>query len=472
VLAVIAPVVVMMGTVRWLGQQQDQAALVDATAPSASSIALVVVVAAIVSVLLVTIGRLVGHAVVAVDRLVDRWLPTWAAHAIVGVATVAVLASGTNRLVVDQVVGAANASFGTLDDTTEAGIEQPDVPEQSGGPGSLVAWDTLGLQGRTFAGSATPIAELEETASTDVEVAEPIRVYVGLQSADSPRERAELAVAELERTGAFDRPVLVVATTTGTGWINPVAAESIERLWNGRTAIVGQQYSYLPSWISFLVDKEKAAETGTALIEAVAARWRELPEDERPRLVLFGESLGSFGSEAALDGDDAKGSVDNVRAHGDAALYIGPTSSNPIRAQLTAERSADSPVWRPEVDLPTDARFAISADELAVPAGDDIAVTYLQHPSDPVTWWDMATLWRRPEWLAEERGPDVPSATRWAPFVTWSQTVADLAAGFSAGRGHGHNYDDAWTQSWLAVAPPPDRDEARVLAIEAALADP
>jgi uncharacterized membrane protein len=332
----------------------------------------------------------------------------------------------------------------------------------------VVVWDDLGFQGRTFAGSATSTEALGATAADDLPVATPIRVYVGLRSADTPEDRAALAVEELERTGAFERPVLVIATTTGTGWINPRATEALERLWNGNTAVVGQQYSYLPSWISFLVDTEKAAETGEALIDAVAGRWAELPEDDRPLLVVFGESLGSLGSESALERASADASIDHVLATADRVLWVGPPDANPIREQLTAARQPGSPVWRPRVGEGA-VGFATAVDELADPEGPRIQ--YVQHPSDPVVWWDWPTMWRRPEWLAETRGTDVPSTTRWVPFVTWTQTVADLAAGFSAGRGHGHNYDDAWTRAWVALVPPDDVRPERLAAIEAALAE-
>ena len=43
-------------------------------------------------------------------------------------------------------------------------------------------------------------------------------------------------LTELERTGAFDRKVLVIIPATGTGWINPVAARSLEMMYNGDTA--------------------------------------------------------------------------------------------------------------------------------------------------------------------------------------------------------------------------------------------
>ena len=69
---------------------------------------------------------------------------------------------------------------------------------------------------------------------------EPIRVYAGLRSApDARTPRPHLAVEELERTGAFDREVLAVVTVTGTGWVDPDAAQSLEYEHNGNTAIVG-----------------------------------------------------------------------------------------------------------------------------------------------------------------------------------------------------------------------------------------
>ena len=133
---------------------------------------------------------------------------------------------------------------------------------------------------------------LKSFAGPTADVKEPIRVYTGLRSAPTPDARAALAVQELERTGAFDREVLAVVTVTGTGWVDPDAARSLEYEHAGNTAIVAQQYSYLPSWISFLVDADKAAATGEALNNAVYQRWSQLPADHRPKLIVFGLSLG------------------------------------------------------------------------------------------------------------------------------------------------------------------------------------
>jgi len=70
---------------------------------------------------------------------------------------------------------------------------------------------------------------------------EPIRVYAGLRSAGSPTSGPP------SRTGAFRREVLGVVTVTGTSWVDPNAASSLEYLHRGNTALVGLQYFYLPS---------------------------------------------------------------------------------------------------------------------------------------------------------------------------------------------------------------------------------
>ena len=266
-----------------------------------------------------------------------------------------------------------------------------------------------------------------------------------------------LAVEELDRTGAFDRPVLIVATTTGTGWVDPDAAEAIEHLWSGNTALVAQQYSFLPSWISFLVDKDKAAEAGVALNNAVYERWSELPEDARPKLIVFGESLGSYGAEAAFAGDTAEESIENLVERTDGALFTGPTEANAIYRQLLASRDAGSPVWRPVVDGGDgNVQFINRYEDLDPPIEPwpEPHVLYVHHPSDPVGTWSWQTIWSDPEWTERPRGYDVPSVGRWFPIITWVQEIADLSAGFSAPAGYGHDYSLDFAAGFVAVVPP------------------
>lgn len=448
----VAALAVVVGGIVWAPWQNDQRDLVEMPHMSSLGYVGVLAIAVLIGGLFVLVGRLVGHGLVAGDRVLSRYLPEWLAFAITALVFVVVLVTVTRDFVVRPMFDRVNEGFATLDDATEEGIREPTSEFVTGGPESLVPWRTLGYQGRTFTGQALTTEQLERVVAPGTPVVEPIRVYVGLQSADDAQARARLAVRELERTGAFERAVLVVATATGTGWINPRSVNAVEALHGGDTAFVSMQYSYLPSWISFLVDQDVASEAGVELFRAVRARWAQEPEATRPRLVVFGESLGSFGSEDAFARATPQASVDRILRDADAALWVGPTYNNPIRTPLIRVRDRDSPTWRPRIGDGQDVEFTNSPGELLAVEG--VPVVYLQHPSDPVGWWSWSTMWERPLWLEGERGYDVPDRARWFPFVTWAQASTDLIAGFDAAAGHGHNYNNAFVQAWAAVAAP------------------
>jgi len=142
-------------------------------------------------------------------------------------------------------------------------VQQPATSLRSGGPGSLIPWDTLGWQGRNFTGKGPTAGDIG--AFTGHPAMEPIRIYAGLASADGPDTQAALAVRDLQRAGGFQRKNLVVVTTTGSGWVDPALVDTFEYLSNGDCATAAIQYSYLPSWISYLVDQSKALAAGRAL---------------------------------------------------------------------------------------------------------------------------------------------------------------------------------------------------------------
>ena len=470
-LAVAAGIALVAGPIVWYRWQNSQRDLVAMPRIPVTAIASMLVAAIIVTVVLLAVSRLVAFVVGRGDRFLVARIGAVAAHVIVAVVVVVLSVGLTNRVVLHGVFNRTDAAFSAGDRSTEPGVTRPTTAEQSGGPESLVPWGSLGQQGRTFVAGATTPAKLRAFAGPKASVKQPIRVYVGLESAKTARARAALAVAELERTGAFKRRVLVVATVTGTGWINPVAASAVEFLQHGDSAIVGVQYSYLPSWISFLVDEHKAAETGKALNDAVYAAWSKLPAATRPKLVVFGESLGSFGSESAYHGVDATASVDTVTGRSSGVLWVAPTNANPVRAQVTSERDAGSPVWLPVYQGGKRVRFVDAPGQLPISQpGDPSSITYLQHPSDPVTWWELSTLWRRPAWTRPPMGTDVPSQAGWFPIVTWLQTTGDLIEGFSTPPGHGHNYNDAFAAGFASLVAPPGWTKADTARLDRMLA--
>jgi len=467
-IGLVTVILVPLGALLWHGWQQDHRAVMGMPPTSPWSFVPMLVLTVVLLAVLVLAGRLLAAGVARIDRRLARIIrPRWARVATVAVVVLIVVVVG--NIGERRFVEWADASFGLVNDSTPPDAERPTVDTVSGGPGSLVEWDTLGFQGRGFVSGVTPVGELAEVAGPEAEVRPPIRVYVGLDSASSVAEGAELAVRELERTGAFDRSVIVVATATGTGWINPVAARTIEHLHQGDTAIVSQQYSFFPSWVAFLIDTGGASEAGVALLAAVEERLEALPADARPRLVVFGESLGSYGAEAAFPADADAGLTDMIDRT-DGALFVGPTAGNPVFSELVDGRDPGSPSWRPELARIPNVRVANAVDDIAA-AGTwpTPRVLYLFHPTDAVGTWTPRSFWQAPEWTDDPVGNGVPEAVRWFPLVTGVQEGFDLMAGFSAVPGFGHDYTDAFVDAWAAVAPPAGWTEADTERLRAAL---
>jgi len=249
---------------RWQGQIRD---LVQAEPEAFGSKLWMPVVAAAAFIGLVAAARGVRRFFWWVAALLSRWMGRRAARAL-GWVLAAVLTVGLiSGVLVDGILAVTDRIFAERDTTTSDTAVQPTTPLRSGGPGSLVAWDSLGKQGRNFVGQGPTAAEIG--AFTGTTAKEPIRAYAGIASAANVEDRAALAVADLERAGGFDRAYLMVAGSTGTGWLDPAAVASFEYETGGDSAEVSIQYSYLPSWASFLVDQEKAREAGRAMFDAV-----------------------------------------------------------------------------------------------------------------------------------------------------------------------------------------------------------
>ncbi|MCG5215978.1 alpha/beta-hydrolase family protein [Streptosporangium soli] len=410
---------------------------------------LIAVLAVVTFVLLLALGRSVRLATRKLISLLGRFIPATVAK-VVGLALAVFLVMVfANDVLFGNFIEVMNNTSSLANRGTSPGVSAPVSSSLSGSPGSLVSWDSLGRMGRDFTGKATRKEDLEKFAGGPA--ADPIRVYVGLDSAPSFKEQVRLAVRELKRTGAFERDVLVVMGSTGTGWVDSKVADAIEYMYAGDTALVSMQYSQLPSWLSFIVDRDKAAEAGSDLIEGVRAEWARLPMTARPKLLVFGESLGSYGIEEAFE------DFDDLIARTDGALLVGPPNLNPIWRSLIAGRDPGSPMWRPVYQGGLQVRFGQFPQDLREPGHPD--VVYLQNASDPVIWWSPDLLWDKPGWMVDPRGPDVAPAMRWYPVVTFWQVVVDLVFANHVPPGHGHQYGPNVVDGWAAVAPPDDWDE-------------
>jgi uncharacterized membrane protein len=449
--SVAASVLMLIPAAAW---QRQVSALMGIEGPSTLSYLRTLIIALLAGGLCVGAARVILEVIKTMARFfIRRWHLHDETALFIGTAIVVVLAiTLVNGVLVRGFLAGANRVFQPQNTTTRAGITQPLMPERSGSPTSFASWETLGFQGRNFVATGPDMDELQAINGRPAK--EPIRVYVGLQTAHTDQERMAVLLSELERTGAFDRKLLVIIPTTGTGWINPVAARSLEMMYNGDTALVGSQYSYLPSWISFLGDEEKSMESGRMMIDAIHRRWEQLPPNHRPELVLYGESLGSMAGQGAF------GWLPDIAEMGfSSVLWVGPPNASPLWRGITVRRDPGTPEVQPRYDNGRTVRFSEATDvaEIAQDTSSPWAgtrVLFLQHPSDPIVWWSPDLMFTRPDWLREPPGRDRTASMRWYPIITFWQVAADMTNAGAVPNGHGHNYGDYVLDGWAAVAPP------------------
>lgn len=407
----------------------------------------VLLIAAAVALTLLVVGRALRAATNRVSGFAGRYVPVPVARVAALLVVVLVVVVVLDGAVSRGLLSAAESSAAVADEGTADGVEQPAASERSGSPVSREVWESLGKEGRTFVAGGPSAGEIGEVTGSPAPT--PIRVYAGRKSADTVEDVAERVVAELERTDAFERAALAVATTTGRGWVNADVASAFEYVNGGDSAIAAMQYSFLPSPLAFLADRQTPQIAGRALFEAVYAAWAERPEETRPKLVIFGESLGSYGAQAAF----ATG--ESIVARTDGALLVGtPNFAQPWR-RITEDRDAGSLQRLPVVDGGRNIRFVSRPVDASLPAEWTLPrVVFWQHASDPITWWSFRLILRQPDWLREPLGPDVDPGMRWIPFVTFWQVTLDMVFSAEVPDGFGHSYGPEAVDLWADVLAP------------------
>ena len=367
-----------------------------------------------------------------------------------------------NGFLLDAILRGLDSAYRTVDSFIPAEEERPLAPLKTGSAASLLAWEGLGREGRRHVMETPAAADI--TAITGRAALEPLRVYVGANSAETVEERAALALAEMLRTGAFERSLLVIATPTGTGWVDPAAMLPLEIMHGGDVASVSVQYSYLPSWLSLLVQPEYGEETADAVFRAVYGHWRSLPQASRPRLFLFGLSLGSLNSDLASNayavlGDPFEG-----------AFWVGPPFASRTWTEVTATREAGSPQWLPTARNSQVFRFFTASDKTQLAAGGwgPVRVLYLQYPSDPIVFFEQ-NMWRRkPDWMGPPRAADVSPGLNWMPAISFIQVIFDMMTATTVPKGRGHVYAAAdYARGWQALTSPQGIGEAEMNKLEA-----
>ena len=401
-------------------------------------------------ILLRIVGALNGLCWMLIASL-DAHMPRPAAIVVSMVILFAIMFFLTSKVILRGGIGFFRRKAEQLNMRTARGIYQPVVPERSASPASSVTWESVGGQGRVFLGRGPSRLDIAQVCGG--EAMEPIRVYSGMPTGGSGIEQAAATVvAELHRTGAFDRAVILIAASTGSGWVDEWQVQPLEFLTRGNCATASLQYSYVPSALNWLTGLEPAQEASAALFAAVRAELDLMDEADRPALFVCGESLGAFASQSVFE------SFEDVLARVDGALWVGTPSFTPMHAALTAARHKGSPEVAPVVHNARRVRFVNEPSDLRTDLyGRELGpwgfprVVYAQHPSDPVVWWTNKLIWTQPDWLRERAGRDVSLNVEFTRFVTYIQVLADLPVAGTAPGGHGHTYHEELIPLWRAI---------------------
>jgi uncharacterized membrane protein len=361
----------------------------------------------------------------AVSDLVDRYVPRLdrlsnpIGH-LVALAALSVTAYAGHEYVIRRVEQGGSAIEPAYQDP-------PSSPCVTGGPGSLLDFADLSREGRRFVNMALTGAEIESVMG-EAALREPIRVFIGLQSALDIDARVELLMAELLRTGAFDRDVLIYASPTGSGYVNYVFAEAVEYLTRGNSAIATMQYSMLPSSLS-LTRTGVGIEQNRAAIAAIAQHLETLSNP--PKFLLFGESLGA---QTLLDVWRSSHVPAMERDHVAASIFLGAPSATGLAKSWRADPSIVDPRGRmAEIDQ--------------VAEWDSAPHVLVTHHDDPIPKFGINLLMREPEWLGSNRPPRVPRSTTWRPVTTFVLTGVDMLnameviPGVFGRRGHDYRED-------------------------------
>jgi len=283
--------------------------------------------------------------------------------------------------------------------------EPPDATSVSGNRYSLAPYETLGLQGRRLVSEFTHVEDIEALMGEPARTT-PVRVYVGLGSAETEDDRIELAIQEMRRAGGFERSLIIAASPAGTGYVNYITVEAAELMARGDVATVAVQYGEVPSMLSIT----KVGDAARVYARLVARLRAEIDATGRPiRLAAYGESLGSITCQIGVR-EASQGLEGLVVDH---ALWVGTPQGSKLFAELTAQGV-------PVFDQFDEVRAYLAAGNPVPP------VLFLNHDNDPVTKFTPTLAYRMPDWLRTvERGRNMDPHQRWLPGIAFWQALID-----------------------------------------------
>jgi uncharacterized membrane protein len=180
---------------------------------------------------------------------------------------------------------------------------------------------------------------------------------------------------------------------------------------HGDVASVAVQYARLPSLLA-LHQTPVGAEAHRLLLEGIAKEVSDRPAGDRPKVVVYGESLGAWAGQDAFIGDGLE-QFDELGVS--KALWVGTPYYSKFRNDALADETLTDGLVE-EVNAASD----------LVASPPQRRVTFLTHYNDPINLINATMFLREPPWLTESpRKPGVPEDQEWLPMLTALQSMVD-----------------------------------------------
>lgn len=126
----------------------------------------------------------------------------------------------------------------------------------------------------------------------------------------------------------------------------------------------------------------------------------------------------------------------------DGTFWAGPPFPSAFWNYVRNQRNPGSPWVLPTVGDGSLVRYASRLSDASQAPADwgRMRIVFLQYSSDPVVFYDPASLWRAPPWMRDPPAADMSSHFIFVPVVTQFQLALDMALSFGAPAGYGHAY--------------------------------
>jgi len=170
----------------------------------------------------------------------------------------------------------------------------------------------------------------------------------------------------------------------------------------------------------------------------VRERLRGLPEEKRPKVLVFGESLGAWSSSDVVMHQGIAG-FDHYGI--DHALWFGLPGL--AKWSKTGMRQGSSDLVPPGTVEAFD-NFD-EYEDLSVEDRRKLRAVIVDHDNDPIAQMSFRWAVKRPPWLdSTERGRNFPEGMQWYPLITFVQIMVDAMNAMRAVPGEfksfGHDY--------------------------------